>query len=367
MKPDINVGEITLLGTGGGYGESIVIHLGMGKWAVIDSCINPNTKSCLPMDYLLSIGVDLKKDVELILITHWHDDHIKGISKLYQACESATLAISAINDREMFLHFVGLEEMRTNSEASLTSTREFAACLKIIRGRRIPIKKASVDKVLKTVQLVNNGEVSNLLSLSPSDYAVELFDREISSLITEYGFNPNLRYTKKSPNHDSVAVIVQFGKHTALLGADLEVVQDDRLGWYNILANGNLLLRNSTLFKPSHHGSRNGMDPRIWSELLEEKPLTKITPYNKGHKLPTAEMLAEFQDKSNRLLLTSPSISKKRGKKRSIQIEKIISRCAKSLEESKFAFGRITCRIVIDNNDSVWQVTTDGSAIDILK
>ena len=38
VAPSEDEVEITLLGPG--YGESIVVHIGHGRWIVVDSCIN---------------------------------------------------------------------------------------------------------------------------------------------------------------------------------------------------------------------------------------------------------------------------------------------------------------------------------------
>jgi len=35
--PAFNIAEVTLLGTGGGYGESIVLHIGDNEWILVDS------------------------------------------------------------------------------------------------------------------------------------------------------------------------------------------------------------------------------------------------------------------------------------------------------------------------------------------
>ena len=42
--PGAHTAEITLIGTGGGYGESCVVHYGENNWAVIDSCVDPKKK-----------------------------------------------------------------------------------------------------------------------------------------------------------------------------------------------------------------------------------------------------------------------------------------------------------------------------------
>ena len=47
-----SIAEINLIGTGGGYGESIVAHIGNNEWIIIDSCEDPNSKTCLPLELL---------------------------------------------------------------------------------------------------------------------------------------------------------------------------------------------------------------------------------------------------------------------------------------------------------------------------
>lgn len=85
--------EVYLIGTGN-YGESVVLNLGMNNWIVVDSCIDPTSKEVLPLSFLKSKGVDIENDVKLIVCTHWHDDHIKGISKILEACKSSAFSMA---------------------------------------------------------------------------------------------------------------------------------------------------------------------------------------------------------------------------------------------------------------------------------
>src|SRR5665213_2669888 len=107
--PNANTAEITLIGTGGGYGESCIIHYGDNCWAVVDSCQNPTTKECLPLSYLKQIGVDVARDVKVIICTHWHNDHILGISDLFNECENSFFSFSRANDWPKFLKWVSLD------------------------------------------------------------------------------------------------------------------------------------------------------------------------------------------------------------------------------------------------------------------
>ncbi|KPM30887.1 Hypothetical protein I595_2864 [Croceitalea dokdonensis DOKDO 023] len=366
MKLGQNVGEITLLGTGGGYGESIVIHLGNNEWAVIDSCINPNTKECLPLQYLNSIGVDVSKDVKCILITHWHNDHIKGISSLFEKAESANFFAGQIIQQELFFTFVGFDLQKAQTHNSVASTTEFSECVKILKSRKGQLKKAVVDRNLHTTKL-SDDTFSYINALSPSDFAIETFEKNLANLIKKYGHNPNVKFQKKSPNHNSVVAVIRLGQHTALMGADLETSNDNRLGWLNILDHSQNKDKASSLFKPAHHGSENGNHERIWDELLIKNPITEITPYNKGTKLPSINMLGLFTDNSDRVFITSPVIGQRLGKpkKREKRIEKVINRFAKKIEEQKFEYGQITCRIDLLDKKASWKIDIQGTALEI--
>ena len=149
--------EVTLIGTGGGYGESIVVKIGTSDWLVIDSCINPNDGGIsLPLDYLTKIGVDLSTEVKLIVCTHWHEDHIRGMSNLLEKCSSAKFCISDVTDMEKFLRFVSFDKKKSERNSS-SSTKEFESCLEISRKsqQKGRIKRASVDKVIHYTNVHN--------------------------------------------------------------------------------------------------------------------------------------------------------------------------------------------------------------------
>ena len=232
-KPLANIFESTLIGTGGGYGESQVIHLGKGDWIVIDSCINPNTKKSLPLEYLESIGVNLKTDVKLILCTHWHDDHIKGISDLLDRCEAATFSIAKATDKKKFLRLIGLDSRKNEFDTSISSTNEFSRCLNIIESRKLIIRQAIEDRLI-----ISRDEIDfkyEVYSLSPSDYVMEKFDGEISTLISDFG-NTNKKIIIETPNDKSVALFIKVNSIRVLLGSDLEVdLANNQKVWLRIL------------------------------------------------------------------------------------------------------------------------------------
>lgn len=85
--PQANEIEVSIFGRG--KGESIAVHIGHGKWLIIDSHLLPGTKTPVALNYLSEIGVDLGADIVAIVCTHWHDDHIQGIFEIFNCAISA--------------------------------------------------------------------------------------------------------------------------------------------------------------------------------------------------------------------------------------------------------------------------------------
>ncbi len=357
--PKDNIAEITLIGTGGGYGESCGIHLGNQEWIVVDSCQNPNTHKSLPLEYLKEIGVNVSSNVKLLVCTHWHDDHILGLSELFKECNSAQLAMATPNDRKKFLFLVGLDHKKITGEASISSTTEFNKCIDIVRNRNSSIMEATPNRLLC------ENTLSSVYSLSPSDFTISEYDKEISSLITEFG-TPTKKIVIKTPNSKSVVLFLKLGDHRALLGTDLEVSSDEREGWLSILNNRMNLVsgKKATLFKVSHHGSKNGYHERIWLEMLEKKPVSKLTPWNKSTKLPDVKMLKIFCGHSDKVYMTSAIING-RPKKRDKRTEKILRRFKHKLREEKFHKGIIRCRIDMNNTNATWETNLFDEAFHV--
>lgn len=360
--PGNNVFEFSLIGTGGGYGESIVIHLGNQNWVVVDSCVDPKTKSCLPLEYLQAKGVNLSSDVKLIICTHWHDDHILGISDLLNASPSATFSMTRCTDTKKFLQFVGLDYNKSISEASASSTVEIKKCFDILKNRKSPIKGAEQDKLLWQNDL--NNITSRIYSLSPSDYVVNEFDKEISTLITEYG-SSNKKVVIQAPNDKSVALFVSVNNHNIILGSDLEVSNTNNKGWLCILDNCQCIDSKSSLFKIPHHGSNTGYNTRIWNELLIENVTANLTPWNVGQKLPRKDMLKIFLNHTDKLYVTSLNNYSDNAKKRERSISKAISKFNNTLCEVRYKFGIVRCRLNILIQDSVWETNLFGEALKV--
>src|SRR5687767_11465220 len=117
--------EIELSVFGREFGEALCIHLGNAEWMLVDSCIDPRTGAPAALSYLESLGINAADDVRLVIATHWHDDHVRGLGFIVQFCARATVVCSAALARKDIFAFVieqeeargaigsGLDEFRT--------------------------------------------------------------------------------------------------------------------------------------------------------------------------------------------------------------------------------------------------------------
>lgn len=355
--------EITLIGTGGGYGECVVIKIGKKDWIVVDSCFDPVSKKNLAVEYLERIGVDIENDVRIVLCTHWHDDHILGMSQLLDLSKNATFVMAKVNDRTKFLRLINLDYLKLDKSSNSTTT-EFHKCLEILEKRQIPPVSAISDRLIH--KSFFNAQVFEIFTLSPSDLTIQEFDSEISTLITQFG-GSNKQIIVNSPNDKSVALYLKIGHERILLGSDLEVGNNPEKGWLHILSSSNSIDKKSSLFKIPHHGSHNGYHKDIWINLLASNPISKITPWSRGKGLPKEEMLEVYKNHTNNLYITSTNSIPKPKKRDNLDpsINKFIKSVRPSLEEIKYKHGMIRSRINHDDVTPTWVTETFGEASSI--
>ncbi len=359
--------EITLIGTGGGYGESVVLKINDCEWVIIDSCINPDTKFPLSIEYLSKIGVDYKTNVKFVICTHWHNDHILGISKTLELCENAEFCAPHVNNTKMFTYYVNMDYAKMK-KGSISSFNEFKDCMEIIktRGDKNIVKRMRSDLVLHAKNMtLSSGEVikTELCSLSPSDAVIANFDHEISTLFSNFDLSKKT-VVEKSANEKSSVIYLRYSEFTALLGADLEVSIAQNEGWKDIFNNSNLINGQSIIYKIPHHGSENGYDKKIYEKLISPHAISKMSPWNKSTKLPQPEMLKTYQTHSQNLYITSPVDISKKPKKRDKSTEKIIRLFTRKLSEVRFNQGIVRTRHSLIGDKKI-SVETHGSAFKI--
>lgn len=319
-QPAEEVYEISIFGPG--VGECIVLHLGTGKWFIVDSCLSPNTKRPIALDYLQRLGVSASDSVEGILITHWHKDHTAGLPELVAECHSAKIFLSAA-----LTSLEGLSFLRLFSKDRFSPTdrevRDLAQTLQFLResnGR-------SRWQPITARYLFRDGtrnQSGKLISLSPSSVAVSQAIAKLASYAPE-AKEPRLRrIVPDGPNFNAVALHFTGGKHCALLGSDLEECGKADTGWSALLLDNiysELGLGVATMFKVPHHGSATSHHDGIWSDLLAEKPLSFTTPYSRS-RLPSPSDISRITLRSDALWVTRhPAAGRKVNRDRMVERE----------------------------------------------
>jgi hypothetical protein len=101
---------------------------------IVDSCYNQSGDTAIALEYLEGLRVDVGRQVKLVVASHWHDDHIRGISQILRRAKSARFACSAAIRTEEFLTLVcAHEEIKLVEHTSGLS--ELADVLAILQAR----------------------------------------------------------------------------------------------------------------------------------------------------------------------------------------------------------------------------------------
>ena len=301
--------EVSLFGPG--VGESIVVHLGNEDWIVVDSCMDPSTGQPAALGYLERLGVDVAVAVKLIVVTHWHDDHIQGIATILERSPSARIAWSSKYYDQSF--FQAITAAR-NARLDKTGFDEVSRVLQVLDDRRPQYQRiesvgpnwAAEGTVLFRRDPDSNTLGANVMALSPSDATQTLSMHELQGFLPQVGA-PQRRKVRVTPNQRSVVLSVEAGQRTALLGADLEDSRNPAVGWTAVVNCPVRSSNRSEIFKVPHHGSKNADNQAVWSQLLTPDPVACLTPFSRGvNPLPTASDIQRLRDRTSRLFSTRP-------------------------------------------------------------
>ena len=258
--------ELTLLGPG--YGESIVLHVGDGVWVLVDSCID-TAGTPRALRYLESIGVDPSRAVVLVVATHWHDDHIRGMAQLVEVCDKAVFCCAGVLCREEFLAAVDALEKRHLSVAGSGVREIHGVFSRLVQAVSKPTLAFSERRVF-----VQGG--CEIWSLSPDDALFLDFLRSIRRLFPGEG-QGKTRIPALSPNEVAVALWIGVSDVAVLLGSDLE-----KRAWTGVLRSRSRPAGRASVFKVPHHGSENAHEGGVWERILVPDPLAVLTPWRRG-------------------------------------------------------------------------------------
>ncbi|MEQ3673431.1 MBL fold metallo-hydrolase [Pseudophaeobacter sp.] len=333
--------EITVFGPG--YGECIVVHVGSGRWLVVDSCKQGQKTPPVALRYFDRIGVDPATQVELVLVTHWHDDHIRGLNELIERCEVAGICISEALTQGEFIKFLSAYSTNKTSLHG-TGVDEFVLVLEKMRDpKRKPIRSGQDKRIVNiSGKELAHGEGCEVWTLSPSDFQVLESNSRFGSLFPD-AKSTMRRAVPDGKNNHSVAAWIAIGETHLILGADLENTSDARAGWASIVGSRNRPSGEVSLFKVPHHGSENGHNAELWDNVLADDVIAVVTPWNRSSGLPGPEDLKRLSSATKNLFLTAAPSSLVRAK-HDHSVERMMRQFGISTKRHSKNVGAVTAR-----------------------
>lgn len=267
-RPSVDEIEVSVFGKG--VGECSIVHIGDGRWVVIDSFLDDDAEP-VAKSYLQHLGFD-GSAIELVILTHWHDDHIKGASELVNWAEDCLVAYSSVLTHDEFRASIqrAMPAGGTHYSSGVRELKKLAMQL-----REAPHRKRHAMAQRNLLSLAH----TRIEALSPSDEDLQIFIAEVNTWPAASDVDTVLR--KPDRNDTSVAVAFDVGNQLLLFGADLEI-RGELSGWQAV----HELYWNErgrcSFYKIAHHGSPNAHYEPKWDHMLEEQVFAALTPYGRG-------------------------------------------------------------------------------------
>ena len=288
LKKKLGNNELEISVFGRGYGECIVIGCKGDDYIVVDSFLNPETQNPIALDYLRSMGVP-STAIKTVLLTHWHTDHISGVERILSSC-NADLMLSPVLSASVFQEVIGREMKRKRP-----STTEYTKVLNFIKENKKKICFVAKDK---NIYYGDDGDIQ-IFSLTPSDME---FCEYLEFLTSKYKENDLISYDFLDDNMLSIVLLIKQLKKGVLLGSDLESGSSEH-GWVELVNNYRYKDVKPSVFKIPHHGSENGHNDLLWKNVLQDKPTSVLTVFNKSTGLPKTKDIERIVGLSNRLFV----------------------------------------------------------------
>lgn len=310
--------EVSLFGRG--VGESIAVHLGHNEWIIIDSCLYARGREPAALEYLTLIGVDVASDVKLVLATHFHDDHIRGLARTVMEADAASFACSNALACVEFFELIAANRKLKYVDAS-SGLQELYDVFEELDRRRANDSTTGPDIWAQAgSELYSRQEPDGVVvkSVSPSASVVTDSRIQLAALLPDVG-EPKRRLGAENPNDYSVVVAVVAPNATVLLGADLEVGQNDYRGWRAVVRDQGNNLAKACGFKVPHHGSKTSHHLPVWENLVHESADALLTPFTRQVRpLPTPDDIERIKGLARHVYCTNSQTTARPPKRKGV-------------------------------------------------
>jgi beta-lactamase superfamily II metal-dependent hydrolase len=299
--------EVEVSVFGPGVGEAAAVHLGNGRWLLVDSCRDSRTQSVATLSYLKSLDLDPATCVDWVVATHAHDDHIDGFAETVRACGQAEVVVSGASTAEEFFAISRIGERFDFYDTRWRIYSEMREVFSAIESRRRTgtLHFAEAGMVLP-MSTRSDPEQPSLVFLAPSGAArlqsAKVFGRLFQAAVSaEAGARP---VPSRDPNQFSIALSIRCLGHLLLFGGDVKNGSAN-WGWRHAMT----ILHDEDryeFFKVSHHGDDKAHLDELWADQLIDDCVCVVTPFRSSHR-PRDTDLARMRITGRAVYLTAKS------------------------------------------------------------
>jgi len=245
-----NDGKFHLVFCDVGQGDAIFLRTPKGLDILIDGGPDDSVLSCLPRHMPF-----WDRDLELVMLTHPHADHLKGLISVARRYKIISFATENLKN----------------------DTVIFKALMDELKGENIKIKYLYAGDTFKLKDKVD------LKIVGPS--------KEFLLRTSADGF---IRESKEFAN---IEILLMFNNFSALLTGDSQKEELKKALRLASLAQGKI-----SILQVPHHGSKTGLDSEILSFLKPELAVISVGKNSYGH--PAPEILKILRDMRIKVLRT---------------------------------------------------------------
>ena len=343
---------------GPGVGECILVHCGDGHWICVDSAHHNGQPWAF--SYLSQLGLDPAEALRLIVCTHWHTDHVRGIAELVARCPKARFVCSNAFNTDEFRQVVARFSVTDVYGPISLPLQEVRATFKTLALPQADRHASYQPPVLAQANLpldafAARGKPVNVVALSPSAEdifaALQSFARYFVPLN-----DPATGLSPIDPNQASVVIHIRAGDDVILLGADLERTASHLTGWNAVVGSAMRPREIAAVFN-AHHGSENGHCPEVWRQMIDPTARAVVTPYLRSG-LPKQSDLDRLVNQGPTIFATGlPRAVRVR---RRAEVEKTQREVAPDLKSFRVQTGIVRLRKKLSG---VWENELFGSAV----
>jgi len=238
-----------------GQGNATLLEFSCGA-ALIDSggqladTVNSNQRLTDYLDTFFRRRTDLNKTLDVVILTHPHIDHTRGMgaSKLGQVTTPGIISDTGVSRYK-------IRAVVTNAESKGSGISGQNRLLAYARAQGIPIESVRNARIVRSDGLTN-------ATIDPINCAGASPDIRVL-----WGSDDRVHGWTDEPNNHSVVVRVDFGESSFLFTGDLEEdAQPEFIRSYSRYPS----ILDVDVYEVGHHGSRNGTSIELVKAMTPE-------------------------------------------------------------------------------------------------